>query len=79
MYLWHPFIIFALSPVYRAIYAMPMSSWLRLGFSIAITIPIVTIIAYCSYKWIELPGQSLGKAFLKRMSREKPTIQVPAK
>ncbi|GAB1582787.1 acyltransferase [Phyllobacterium phragmitis] len=78
MYLWHPFVIFTLSPAYRAIYAMPISLWLKLGACIALTLSIVTVVAWCSFQWIEKPGQRLGKIFLKRVSGRRQTVHAPA-
>ncbi|WP_406871633.1 acyltransferase [Aminobacter sp. P9b] len=78
MYLWHPFVIFALFPAYRAIYALPISLWFKLGASIAMTIPIVTVVAWCSFKWIEIPGQNLGRMFLKWVSERRQAIRSPA-
>ncbi|WP_158259903.1 acyltransferase family protein [Phyllobacterium phragmitis] len=76
-YLWHPFVIFALSPTYRVIYAMPISLWLKLGACIALTLPVVTAVAWCSFHLIEKRGDRMGKIFLKWASDRRRAVPAP--
>jgi peptidoglycan/LPS O-acetylase OafA/YrhL len=51
----------------------------RFGMAMAITIPLAYGMAFLTYKLVEIPGQSLGKATIKRIfhSRAKASSAVP--
>ncbi|URQ76160.1 MAG: acyltransferase [Candidatus Ochrobactrum gambitense] len=69
-YLWHPFLIFMLTPVYKLVVAS-MGQNLALVTNVAITLAVVTVVSQLSFKYIEIPGQKIGKRFLPRMASQR--------
>lgn len=80
MYLWHPFIIFGMTPFYRYVYGVTASISIKLVVSIIVTMAIVTLVSLVSYVVIEQPGQKIGRSLLRRYRARKqiPEIIVPA-
>lgn len=61
MYLWHPLIIVLLTDVYAEFgKAFSEGIWSFL-FCFGVTMPLVWLVAYLSYRFIELPGMRYGK------------------
>lgn len=69
IYLLHPFIIYALIPVYRSIYDLSFaSSIIKLFICTLITLAILTPLSMLSFKYIEKPGLKFGKGLITRIS-----------
>lgn len=68
MYLLHPFLIYALIPVYRDIYSLGFTSPL-VKFSICTltTLAILTPLSMLTFKYIEKPGLKFGKHLISKI------------
>lgn len=67
LYLWHPPVIFALAPTYRWIYSQGFGVGASFSICLAVTIAVATGVAVLSYRFIELPGLSLGRKVKDRL------------
>jgi peptidoglycan/LPS O-acetylase OafA/YrhL len=63
----HTTVIAALTPVYSGIYLLDMSTSLKYFLSAVITLSIVTIVSYLSYRLIEEPGMQLERWMIRRL------------
>jgi peptidoglycan/LPS O-acetylase OafA/YrhL len=66
-YLNHPTLVFALIPVYRIIYAMHLPATLQYGACLLLTLVPLTLLSYCTYRFIEKPGICVGSRLIKRI------------
>lgn len=71
VYLLHPTLVAALTPLYRHIYSMPMPVTLQYGACLLLTLSILTPLAYLSFRFIEKPGMRLGSRLAKKIVSEK--------
>ena len=71
VYLNHTTIIAALASVYSGIYLLDISTSLKFFLSAVITLSIVTVVSYLSYRLIEKPGMQLGRWMIRRLSISK--------
>lgn len=67
VYLSHPSLVFALVPVYRTIYAMQIPVTLQYGTCLLLTLVPLTLLSYCTYRFIEQPGIGLGTRLIKKI------------
>ncbi len=66
VYLNHPTLVVALTPVYRAIYLLHLSPALQYGACVLLTLGLLTPLSYCTYFLIERPGTRLGSWMIDR-------------
>jgi peptidoglycan/LPS O-acetylase OafA/YrhL len=64
LYLVHPTLVLLLVPVYRWIYAQPILLSLRFACCSALTLALLVMLSYLTYRWIERPGIELGRYLL---------------
>ena len=67
VYLNHPTLIFALIPVYRIIYGVHVPTTLQYGACLLLTLSLLTVLSYCTYRFIEEPGMRLGSRLIKKI------------
>lgn len=68
LYLWHPLIIFASTPLYQRLYAMAeLPLTVRFMLACVWTLASVTAVSYLSYRSVEQPAIELGKRLIKRL------------
>lgn len=63
-YLWHPFLIWSLKPIYDSIYSYDLSVAQKLIVSFSVTMIALSILGEISFRLIEKPGQNFGKKIL---------------
>jgi peptidoglycan/LPS O-acetylase OafA/YrhL len=61
LYLNHPRVILAFSPVYQALYAAQWPATLQFGLSVLVALIPLTLISALTYKYIEAPGIRWGQ------------------
>ena len=61
LYLNHPTLVFFLVPVYRKVYALPYSGTVRYGLCLGLTLTLLTVASYITYRLIERPGIRLSR------------------
>jgi len=66
LYLNHLMVVFALSPVYKWIYGLPLGTWSAFFSCFALTLGIVTPLSWLTYQWIERPGNRAGRWLIKK-------------
>ncbi len=67
-YLWHPFLIWMMKPIYDRVYAYEISLWWKVFGVFAITLVVVSIVGELSFRFIEKPGQRFGKKLLAKLT-----------
>lgn len=67
IYLNHPTIVVALVPAYGFIYTLHLPATLKYGACLLLTLAPLTIISYCTYRFIEQPGIGMGSRLIKRI------------
>ncbi|MDV3351555.1 acyltransferase [Leptolyngbyaceae cyanobacterium CCMR0082] len=68
LYLLHPFLIYALIPTYKRIYALNLDSQLvKLSICMLITLAILTPLSMLTFRYIEKPGLNFGKRLISRI------------
>jgi peptidoglycan/LPS O-acetylase OafA/YrhL len=65
MYLCHPPLIVLLNPLYQHIYILQIPLLLKFLLCAGVTITLLVGVSFITYRFIEKPGISLGKKFLK--------------
>jgi peptidoglycan/LPS O-acetylase OafA/YrhL len=65
LYLVHPFIIYAV-PVTPVISKLPIDVNIKLALYCVFALLAATLAASALYRWIEVPGQELGRKLLRR-------------
>lgn len=70
LYLNHPTIVFALIPIYREIYTLPIPVTLRYGICFLSTLALITILSFITYRVIEKPGMRLGSQIIRKLQRK---------
>jgi len=65
LYLNHPTLVFLLIPAYRIIYKWPISTTVKYFLAVALTLSILIVASYLTYRFIEKPGIRLGKRFIQ--------------
>jgi peptidoglycan/LPS O-acetylase OafA/YrhL len=68
MYLFHPIIIFTIIPVYRELYHFLPVSIFGYLVSLMVTLVLLTVISWISYKYLERPGIAFGEKFIRKRS-----------
>lgn len=68
LYLWHIPVIVLLTPTLQSVYRIDMSDWIRFPIVTSIVLSISTLLAYLSYRWIEMPGEAWGKRVFTMLS-----------
>lgn len=48
---------------------------LRFAIVLAVVLPVVCLLSFVTYRLIEMPGQQLGRAVLRRFARKKPALE----
>jgi peptidoglycan/LPS O-acetylase OafA/YrhL len=66
LYLNHPTLVFALIPVYRFIYNLPLPLTIKYGSCFLLTVVLLTILSSLTYRLIEKPGMDLGRSVTKK-------------
>lgn len=66
-YLNHPTLVVALTPAYKRIYAWPLPPTFQYGISLALTVGLLTLLSYATYRLIEQPSLRLGSNLIRRM------------
>ena len=66
-YLNHPTLVVALTPAYKRIYAWPLRPTFQYGISLALTVGLLTLLSYATYRLIEQPSIRLGSTLIRRM------------
>ena len=69
VYLSHATILYLMSAVFAFIYSRSPSVNLAYGVSIALGLGAVTIISYLTYRYVESPGNKLGRAIIALKSQ----------
>lgn len=67
VYLNHPSLVFALIPVYRYVYEMPIPLTVKYSLCFLLTLVLLTIASYFTYHAVEKPGMRLGSWVLKKL------------
>jgi len=67
VYLNHPSLVFALIPVYRYMYEMPIPLTFKYSLCFLLTLVILTAVSYFTYHVIEKPGMRLGSWVLRKL------------
>ncbi len=68
LYLNHPTLVFMLIPVYRAMYEIDIPTSLQYGGCLLLTLVLLTIVSYCTYRFIEKPGARLGNRLIEKIT-----------
>ena len=68
LYLNHPTLVFMLIPVYRIIYAIDMPTSLQYGGCLLLTLVPLTVVSYCTYRFIEQPAARLGDRLMEKIT-----------
>ena len=76
LYLNHPTLVFALIPIYRKIYALPIPIELKLGACFLLMIVLLTAISYVTYRFVEKPGMQLGTKLIQKFATH-PVVSLP--
>jgi peptidoglycan/LPS O-acetylase OafA/YrhL len=66
LYLNHPTIVYLLIPVYRIIYEWPIPTTFKYLCAVSMTLSILVVASYLTYRFIEKPGIRLGKRFIRK-------------
>jgi peptidoglycan/LPS O-acetylase OafA/YrhL len=66
VYLSHTTVIVAFRPLYLKLYSLEIPTTFQFFFSAFITVAIVILISYISYKMIEKPGINLGRSLIRK-------------
>jgi peptidoglycan/LPS O-acetylase OafA/YrhL len=66
VYLNHPTLVVMLVPVYRTIYTLHLPLTLQYGVCLLLTLGLLTVLSYCTYRFIEQPGMRLGIQLIKK-------------
>ena len=66
LYLNHPTIVYLLIPVYRIIYEWPIPTTFKYLCAVSMTLSILIVASYLTYRFIEKPGIHLGKRFIQK-------------
>lgn len=69
LYLAHPSLIFALTPVYTWLYGHLPSATAAYVASFALTLVLLTAVSLALYRFVEKPGIALGEFLVKRWGR----------
>jgi peptidoglycan/LPS O-acetylase OafA/YrhL len=75
-YLNHPTLVIMLLPIYRAIYSIDISPILQYGFCLVFTLVLLTIISYCTYRFIEQPGIRFGSHLIRKLQSRSTEYQT---
>lgn len=67
IYLNHPTIVAALVPAYGFIYTLHLTTTLKYGACLLLTLVPLTLLSYCTYRFIEQPVMGLGSRLIKRI------------
>lgn len=67
VYLNHPTTVFLLIPLYRIIYGLALPTTLKYGACLLITLALLTVLSYATYRLIERPGINLGNQLIKKL------------
>ena len=67
IYLNHPTLVFALIPVYRIIYGVYVPTTFQYGACLLLTLGLLTVLSYLTYRFIEEPGRRLGNRLIKNI------------
>lgn len=78
LYLNHPPLVFLLTPIYGYIYSFQVRPTVQYGACLALTLGLLTAVAYLTFRYIESPGIRLGSKLVKRLGPAKPLTTVPA-
>ncbi len=76
LYLNHPTLVYALIPIYRKIYTLPMPLALKLGACFLLVLGLLTPLSYLSYRFIEKPGMQLGTKLIQKFATH-PVVSLP--
>ena len=68
VYLNHPTLVFVLAPVYAKIYTLPIPITARYGLCAALTVPLLTLASWITYRCIEKPGMRVGNTLARRVA-----------
>lgn len=68
VYLNHPSIVYVLSPAYQWIYALDAPLTFKYGLSAIVTVALVTLTSYITYRAVEQPGMRLGQRLVRQFS-----------
>jgi len=66
VYLSHTTVIVAFKPLYSNIYSLEAPTSFRYFLSAAITLVIVILVSYVTYRFIEEPGMQLGRSLIRK-------------
>ncbi len=66
-YLNHPTLVVALTPAYQRIYAWPLRHTFQYGLCLALTVALLTLLSFITYRLIEQPCIRLGSRIIRRM------------
>lgn len=70
VYLNHPTLVFVLAPAYSSVYALGLHPTLQYGACLLLTLAPLTVISYCTYRFIERPGMAMGKRLIKSVRQK---------
>lgn len=70
VYLNHTTLVFLLIPVYRKIYSLNLQPTMLYGTCLLLTVALLTLLSYGSYRFIEQPGMRLGKKLTKYIASQ---------
>jgi peptidoglycan/LPS O-acetylase OafA/YrhL len=73
LYLNHPTLVFALIPIYRYIYRLSIPLSIMYGTCLLLTLTLLTILSYATYRIVEKPGMRLGSNLVKKMTLARDT------
>jgi peptidoglycan/LPS O-acetylase OafA/YrhL len=68
VYLNHPTLIFVLIPAYRTIYSQHLPITLQFAACLLVTLIPLTLLSYCTHRFIEQPGMRLGSWVIKQLT-----------
>ena len=66
VYLSHTSVIMAFRPLYSSIYSIDMSTSLKFFLCAFITLGIISVVSYISFRFIEKPGMRFGRSLIRK-------------
>jgi len=68
VYLSHATIVFFMSPIFAYFYSLTEYKTLAFGASFATALLVITPISYITYRYVEQPGNALGRSLIRRLA-----------
>jgi peptidoglycan/LPS O-acetylase OafA/YrhL len=69
LYLNHPTLVLLLIPAYRIVYGVQSRASIQFGVCMLLTLGLLTVISFGSYRFIEQPGIRLGSRLIRLVGR----------